>query len=417
MHGETEELPQAMTAKLHRVGTHRVSPPEETRRRIWPLLRPFGISRVANITGLDYIGIPVVVVCRPNSKSLSVSMGKGTSLVCAEVSGAMESIEFYHAEHVSEPLLLGSHNQLRFTRNLLPPEVVPKSAVGRFHEDLKIHWIEAVDLLKRESCWVPYELVHTDFTLPLPAGSGCFPMTSNGLASGNHLYEAVSHGIAEVVERDAETLFGLLPESERSLRRIRLDSVDASECRELLSRFAAAGIHVAVWDITSDLGIAAFRAVIMDEDLKLERPLRPNVGMGCHPSRAIALSRALTEAAQSRLTLISSSRDDLPRERYSDAEDLERLQHLRKLADAGTETRSFLDVPTFEADDIESDLSWQKERLAERGFERLLVVDLTKREFDIPVVRVIVPGLEPSRETPGWVPGTRARRVVEGDSQ
>ena len=57
--------------------------------------------------------------------------------------------------------------------------------------------------------WVPFELVSADYTLPLPPGSGCFQASTNGLASGNHPLEAVCHGLCEVMERDASTLWRL----------------------------------------------------------------------------------------------------------------------------------------------------------------------------------------------------------------
>jgi len=399
--------------KTHRLGTHRVVSPEATRQRLDPLLRVMGITRIANVTGLDHIGIPVVVVCRPNSRSLAVAQGKGHTLACAEVSGLMESIEFYHAEHIDSPLLLGSYDQLRFRRVLLDPESLPRSSEGRYHPTLKLHWIEGVDLQQQRECWVPHEMVHTDYTLPFPADSGCFPMTSNGLASGNHLYEAVAHGVAEVIERDAETLFRLLPQSERDLRRVDLSSVDCDVCLPLLNRLEAADVEIAVWDITSDVGVASFRAVIADRQLDPQRPLRPNSGSGSHPNRGIALSRALTEAAQSRLTVISGSRDDLPRERYDEAADLQRLVALRESAFRGVGHRHFHQAPNFESDNLEADVHFLKNRLASVGIEHLVVVDLTKPEFGIPVVRVLVPGLEQSRDVPGYRPGKRARQQLE----
>ncbi|TGV60738.1 hypothetical protein EN803_38435, partial [Mesorhizobium sp. M2D.F.Ca.ET.160.01.1.1] len=48
--------------------------------RIRPHWARMGITRVANVTGLDRIGIPVVMVCRPNARSLAVSQGKGIDL-------------------------------------------------------------------------------------------------------------------------------------------------------------------------------------------------------------------------------------------------------------------------------------------------------------------------------------------------
>jgi ribosomal protein S12 methylthiotransferase accessory factor len=401
-----------MTLKRFTRGTHRVSLPEETRARVLPLCAPLGITRVANVTGLDVIGIPVVAVYRPNARSLSVAQGKGTSLVAAEVSGIMESLEFFHAENVSEPLVFGSYEQLRYVHELIDPELLPKNEVGRFSPDFKLPWIQGVDLVAEAACWVPYELVHTDFTLPLPAGSGCFPMTSNGLASGNHLWEAVSHGLSEVVERDAATLFSLLSPEQRALRRVDAESVDDPDCRALLSIYERADVKVAIFEMTSDTAIPVFRAVIADRELDPARPLGTSTGTGCHPSRNVALSRALTEAAQARLTVIAGSRDDLPRERYENAADFTLLRQRREQVLNGIPRRAFGDAPSFESDSIGEDVAWQKERLLEAGIGSIVVVDLTKRELEIPVVRVIVPELEPARDVPGWVPGRRAQAAL-----
>src|SRR5215469_14560882 len=77
-------------------GTHRSAPPAETLGRIRPHLARCGITRIANITGLDRIGIPVTLAIRPNGKTLSNSSGKGVSLDAAMVSAAMEGIELFH---------------------------------------------------------------------------------------------------------------------------------------------------------------------------------------------------------------------------------------------------------------------------------------------------------------------------------
>jgi YcaO-like protein with predicted kinase domain len=398
--------------KVHTSGTHRVSSLDETRARIWPLLRPLGITRVADITGRDCIGLPVVAVYRPNARSLSVAQGKGLTLAAAEISGVMESLEFFHAENISTPVLLGSYNQLRFTYPLLEPATLPKSAVGRYHPELKLPWARGIDLMGERECYVPLELVHMDLTLPLPPGAGCFPVTSNGLASGNHLWEAVSHAISELVERDAATLFSLLSAEERTQRELSLDSVDDSDCEALLQQFRRAGISVKVFDMTSDVDIAVFRAVIFDAELRAERPLAPSTGTGCHPARGIALARALTEAAQSRLTIIAGSRDDLPSERYGQARDMERLRRQRAELVEGAPTRAFSAAPDHRSHDVGEDVAWQKQRLREAGLEQVAVVDLSKAELGIPVVRVVIPGLEPSRDVPGWRPGPRARRLL-----
>src|SRR5688500_2421769 len=104
--------------KGFRRGTHRLIDPAETVARVRPFMPAMGITRVANITGLDCIGVPVVMVCRPNARSLAVSQGKGLNLAAAKASALMEEIESYHAEHITLSLKLGSYEDLRETQQL-----------------------------------------------------------------------------------------------------------------------------------------------------------------------------------------------------------------------------------------------------------------------------------------------------------
>ncbi len=89
------------TTKGYLCGTHRLVAPEVTLSRLARAMPVMGITRIANVTDLDIVGIPVVMVCRPNSRSLSVSQGKGLDLAAAKASGLMESIESYHAERIT----------------------------------------------------------------------------------------------------------------------------------------------------------------------------------------------------------------------------------------------------------------------------------------------------------------------------
>src|SRR5262249_20162679 len=148
--------------------------------RLRPLLPVLGITRVANVTGLDRIGVPVVMVCRPNSRSVAVSQGKGLTLAAAKASGIMEAAEGFHAERIERPLRRGGSSELRRTLLLADAERLPQRQDTRWHPDLQTLWIEATDLSSDERIWVPYELVHANYTRPLPTGSGCFAATTNG---------------------------------------------------------------------------------------------------------------------------------------------------------------------------------------------------------------------------------------------
>jgi len=395
--------------KVYRRGTHRTMPPHETLARLMPLLPAMGITRIANITGLDLIGIPVVMVCRPNSRSIAVAQGKGLDLMAAKVSGVMEAIETYHAERVALPLRLASYAELSRSESVADVQRLPFSVRGRFANGVPILWVAGQDLMGGGTVWLPYECVHTDYTLPLPQGSLCFAANTNGLASGNHALEAISHGLAEVIERDAITLWKRCDDAWRKSTVVDLNTVDDAACRALLDRLSAAGVDVMAWDATSDVGVATFYCLVVGRQTRFTDP---EFGSGCHPSRAVALSRALTEAAQARTTYIAGSRDDFLPGLYAAAARDRRLRDCRALL-ASSPARAFQDVRSFETDDIAADVDWMLRQLAGAGMAQALVVDLTIAEYELPVVRVVVPGLEGPDKGPDsdYVPGARARAI------
>ncbi len=390
-------------------GTHRLIPPAETLAWVSRFLPVMGITRIANVTGLDTVGIPVVMVCRPNSRSVSVAQGKGCSLAAAKASGVMESIESYHAERIDLPLKLGGLEDLRYQNPMIDVGRLPRLSDSRFTPYTQLLWIEGQDILGGGPVWLPYEMVHLDYTLPLPTGHGCFVASSNGLASGNHRLEAISHGITEVVERDATTLWHLLDSEAQQATQIDLETVDDPACRALLAKFAEAGVLVAVWETTSDVGIPAFLCRILQQEGPPSNTLRPASGMGCHAARNVALLRALTEAAQSRLTFISGARDDMGRDEYKRFLDRETYDAWRATMEQGRPSRRFQQVPSFQGNSFEEDIAWQLDRLRSVGIEQVAVVDLTKPAFAIPVVRVVIPGLEGLDGSPKFVPGSRAK--------
>lgn len=400
------------TLKQFRTGAHRTIAPAETVARAKTIFGPLGITRVANVTGLDTIGIPVVTVVRPNARSIAVSQGKGRDLDSARASGIMESIELYHAERALTALKLASYDELRFSHDLISVDGLPRTVASRFSSDTSLLWTPGVDLFDGKAKWIPFELVHMNYTLPFPSGSGNFVMSSNGLASGNHPLEAVIHGLCELIERDATTLFRFRSVESQDTRRLDLDSVDDAICCELRRCFERANVLVGVWDVTSDIGVPTFQCIIVDGDANSFRPLGPVEGMGTHPVAAIALSRAMTEAAQSRLTLISGSRDDNDLERYRRTQDGALVERARaRLSSRGT--FCFGDCANREHASLEEDLAWILERLQAVGLTSAVCVDLTKPEFGIPVVRVVVPGLETYHHVEGYSPGSRALRALE----
>jgi len=393
-------------------GTHRICTPEETLARLQPLLRDMGITRIANVTGLDRTGIPVVMVTRPNARSVTVSQGKGVTLAAAKASGLMEAVEVWHAERIVKPLKLASFEEMRGEHPVADVAALPRAAHGRFTAELPLLWIEGEDLLRGAPAWVPLELVSTNYTLPLPPGTGYFQANTNGLASGNHRLEAISHGLCEVVERDATTLWKHRSRAARAQRALDPASIDDPACTAVLAQLAAADLQVQTWDTTTDLGIASFVCLVMGEDAD---DADPEFGAGCHPVRSIALLRALTEAAQARNTYIAAARDDYSAELYSAASRARRRAFCRQLMASTAPRRAFAEVPSFESPSIEGDLRWMLARLRAAGIDQVVVVDLAREAIGIPVVRVVVPGLEGMMEDEDddYAPGPRARRCLK----
>jgi YcaO-like protein with predicted kinase domain len=393
--------------KRYTVGTHRVCNPAETVNRLRPFFAAAGITRVANVTGLDVLGIPTVMVVRPNGRSLSVCQGKGPDLEAARASGVMEAIEHHLAEHVSGPLVFESAIKLASSRRVVDVDRLPRY-VRPFTAQERILWIQGESVWSGEPVLVPYELVHLDLTLPLPPQHGFFPPGSNGLASGNNRAEALIHGICELIERDALALFYQEPALAQRARRIDPSSIDDAVSLDLLARYDRAGVGVGVWDVTSDLGVPCYLCIAVDKVHDTFRPTGAVRGSGCHVDRSVALARALCEAAQSRLTRIAATRDDIQPDRFAGARsEQESAVAAAQIDHAGAFARLFGDAPSRSNNRFEDDLSWLRERLARMGMPEVAAVDLSSAGLPCSVVRVVIPGLEGACTIPGYRPGPR----------
>jgi YcaO-like protein with predicted kinase domain len=390
-------------------GAPRRCSPRETLARLTPFFSAMGITRIADVTGLDSIGVPVVMVCRPNSRGLAVSQGKGLDLDSAKVSGLMEAAELFHAENIERPLVFDSFVNLRRRATVADPDSLPRTSARSFRRNQRLFWIAGRNLLNDSSVWVPNEVIHTDFRLPRPPGSGRFLQTSIGLAAGNDSLEAAIHGICEVIESDSCTMWDLLPPARRAQTQIQLDSVNDAACRKILAMFKDAEVAVAAWDYTSDLGVPTFACDIIPESDDTFRRMFTAGGSGCHPSRNVALLRALLEAAQSRLTVISGARDDISRRDYLWYRNRRVLQRSRARILAQNHARNFQDVSTFEGRAPEEVLTWLLQRLQAAGIQQVIAVDLTKPQINIAVVHVVIPGLEGPNSASRYSPGPRAR--------
>lgn len=397
--------------KAWRAGGRRSCSPNETWARLKPLLPVFGIARVANITGLDRIGIPVFTACRPNSRSLSVFQGKGLSTDAARVSAVMEAYESWCAETINLPLIFGSIDELTYSHTLVDVTRLPIAAIEGVDPQAPFLWIEGQDLMGGGTRWLPFEMVHANYAQPEPTHSNAFAATTNGLASGNTHEEATLHALMEVIERDAITLWKLGPDAWRSATAIRLDTVTGAP-RLLLELFEAAGIDVAIWDVTSDLGIPTFLTLIHD---RTGETGADELGGGTHVSAEVALVRALSEAAQARGTYIAGAREDITDPDYTPQAIAQRREMTATLLADLTPERDFAQAISVETDSFEDDIQTTLNALRRVGIDEAIVVQIGKPSLPFAVTRVVVPGLEAALEGPNseYVPGARATAILE----
>lgn len=393
---------------MFKEGTLRVCAPSETLSRILPTTRHFGVTRTANVTGLDRIGIPVAVAMRPNSRSLSIYQGKGLSLDAAKASAIMEAYESACAENLAGRAVCSSVNALAGRHRLVPDHL----ARPGYRPDLNIPWIAATELFSQRAILVPEEAVTTDYRRPQRPGFSAFRSTTNGLASGNTQEEAMLHALCELIERDALAIWNVIPEHCRLRTRIDPSQVGYASVQSLMERYDAAAITVHLWDITSDIEVPAFFCLIDDE--RGDPPFLGRFGgSGCHPIQEIAICRALTEAAQSRLTVIVGSRDDISIDVYTYIgwhSSLSNIIFGRATGSAAPARAPSAATCRFDtpADALSSVLS----QLSDHGVGTVVYVELTDPIVGMPCLKALAPELEAMPREGEYTPRQRARDYV-----
>jgi YcaO-like protein with predicted kinase domain len=136
-------------------GSHRTRLPIETLAQLLPIKHRFGITRIANVTGLDRIGLPVVLATRPNSRSVAVSQGKGTSIEAAKASAVMEAVELWHAENFLHPMTYASYSEIEQGGRAMDVSRLPRIKNSRYSEYLRMHWVEGSNLRSGAPILVP----------------------------------------------------------------------------------------------------------------------------------------------------------------------------------------------------------------------------------------------------------------------
>jgi ribosomal protein S12 methylthiotransferase accessory factor len=257
-----------------------------------------------------------------------------------------------------------------------------------FDPGAEIDWTPVWSLSRRAVRYLPTSFCY--FNYPQECGRAYCWSCSNGNAAGNTREEAILQGFLELVERDSVALWWY--------NRVRRPGVDPEsfgdpylrELRAFLRRH-----HRDLWflDLTSDLGIPVFAAASRRTDGGMEQIL---FGFGAHLDARIALLRAVTELNQM-LGPVLNSPADAPGGHLTDKTTVHWLRtatvaNQPYLAPLDGPARTASGYPPCRTDDLRDDVLFCQALVERHGME-MLVLDQTRAEIGLPVVKVIVPGL------------------------
>jgi YcaO-like protein with predicted kinase domain len=369
-------MPAAANAIVHRAGTFRAATPESTWARVAPLLSTMDITRVADITGLDEIGLPVHVCYRPVGTTLAVSIGTGLSPAQSRVSAVMESIESWHVENPRLEIAVRSPARglpLRYDiRQLNLAERSPLT------DAVRLDWVAGRGLLSGSTFLVPADTIRLDFTAARSWATALFRPSTNGVATGNTPTEATLHALLELVERDCVVDWAASPPQQR--RYVDPASAAHPDTQAILAALRRADCQAQVCVMTNAIGIPSFAARVWSADFPV-----PCGGFGCHLDPAIAVGRALLEAAQSRLCAISGARDDIDEDAYRNKDPKSPLPDVGPLATVSG--------PAWPGQGLDEAVAYCAEQVAATTGVEPFVVDLTRPDIGVAVSKVFAPGL------------------------
>ena len=373
---------------------------EQTLALIPPLRKRFGITRLAETTYLDRADVPTYAAIVPRSPDLlGVYGGKGTTRQAARVSAVMEAVE----RQVGAVPRLQSHYRpaCAVAAELdLDPRTVRAGARAA-----PVECFQGRDLISGEMLSVPRAMVQCPWPGPRFLEGG---INTNGLAAGNTFIEACFHALCEVVERHTWSMYhakcALVPRfyggpsaPDAALAEEISFPTGRPEVDELAAKLTAARLRVrAFWLHDAKLPHVMLAGVTDATN----SPAMFHTGLGCSLSPAHALTRALTEAVQSRTVDIQGSREDILRE----GEDSSiYTNHARRCGELPL-GRWYFDLPALPVQfsqladrsscDILGDLQTVVESLEALGAPRVVAIDLTRGQLPVSVVRVVVPSLE-----------------------
>ncbi len=343
-----------------------------------------GVTRLADVTRLDNLGVHVFQAVRPLGRTVAVHQGKGLTAPEAMIGALMEAVECDLAERFA-----GASLESPFAD--LPPSERPGTladfAARRDQppgNDETLSWVAARRIIDGLRLWIPFDVVSLDL------GRASHPRlgrSSVGLAARYDPEGAVLKGLQEVIERDAEQAWMAESAARRTHDRLELGSIPFPWFRDLRDRIRRAGQSLAVYQLTAAAPVPVFLAELFEPGA--EGCLRRRAfGLACRVLPEDALRASLTEAAQARLTAISGARDDIlyPEASISDGlgiglpppAHIKPRPWARVLADGAPPCPTSLDLALA---------------LAKVGYPDAAAADLSRTPGGVIVVKVVAPGL------------------------
>jgi ribosomal protein S12 methylthiotransferase accessory factor len=322
------------------------------------------------------------------------SFGKGSTVEQAEASALMEAIERYSGIFQSDEIrtakrfvdfapgdAISPNDVLLFSETQLTADSSGEAqAPFVFDPSARIEWSPVWSLRDGRFRYLPTSLLYFFY-----AGPNAFHADSNGCAAGNTVEEAIVQGFLELVERDAYAIWWY-NRSQRSA--VDLDRFDDSYIRDLQAQLGETGRKLWVLDVTSDLGVPTYVAVLHwmqngHENIEF--------GSGAHFDERIAMLRCLTELNQfMSIGMMGGGSGEKPSLDGDNPLVLGEHPFLTPAANAVASPHSGFRLNAL-ANTRDQVLACVE--IARRAGLDFLVVDQTRPDVEVPVVRVIVPGL------------------------
>jgi ribosomal protein S12 methylthiotransferase accessory factor len=395
-----------------------------------------GITRVSMITGLGTLGIPNAQAFRPDGEwSSTVGSGKSESDTGAKVGAVMEEIEKWAQErfarrHVDAVVRVASYRALiEESESVVDPSNFDLPYDSCYHPDLEIEWYQCEDLASGDTILAPaaaftHQRIANDIYFSLRGARKT--VTTNGLAAGMTIAEALTHALCEFIERHARSMDAIGRENPGAPRFVAKPFLDLgtvpTAVRTLVDKISAAGYRLKAQEIRSEIEVPTFAATILMHDPQHNGALfgdewRRAGGWAAHPDPETALTMAILEASQTVMSHIAGAREDLTLHARSlgrhERSDSRRAAAFAAEFDEDLEQLDFARITGFTSDDAGADVRWLISQLRAAGCDHVLAMDYSMETIaPVRVVRVVVPGLETIN---AFHTGLRARRALIAD--